>query len=123
MEDISLIVPHQANFRIIEAAARGLKLPLEKFVINLERYGNTSTASIPIALCEAIEAGRVQRDDKLVIVGFGGGLTWGRRRFIGLAHSPARKRYLSNSTNCWRVPVRWPDAPLRRVEGWIYGRK
>jgi 3-oxoacyl-[acyl-carrier-protein] synthase-3 len=77
VEEIDWVIPHQANLRIIEAAARGLHLPLEKFVINVERYGNTSTASIPIALCEAVEDGRVQPDDRIVLVGFGAGLTWG----------------------------------------------
>jgi 3-oxoacyl-[acyl-carrier-protein] synthase III len=77
LSDVSWIVPHQANLRIINAAARGLKLPLEKFVINLEKYGNTSTASIPIALCEAVNDGRIKSGDKFVLVGFGAGLTWG----------------------------------------------
>jgi 3-oxoacyl-[acyl-carrier-protein] synthase-3 len=77
LSQINAIIPHQANRRIIEAAARGLDLPEDKFVVNLDRYGNTSTASIPIALCEAVDTGRVQPNDHLVFVGFGGGLTWG----------------------------------------------
>ena len=77
LEDIRWIVPHQANIRIIEAAARGLKLPMDRFIVNLERYGNTSTASIPIAMVEALEKGQIQPGDKLVMVGFGGGPTWG----------------------------------------------
>jgi 3-oxoacyl-[acyl-carrier-protein] synthase-3 len=77
VEQVRWIVPHQANVRIIEAAARGLKLPMDRFIVNLERYGNTSTASIPIAMVEAIEKGQIQVGDKLVMVGFGGGLTWG----------------------------------------------
>jgi 3-oxoacyl-[acyl-carrier-protein] synthase-3 len=77
LEDISLIVPHQANYRIIEAAARGLKMPMERFMVNIQRYGNTSTASIPIAFCEAYDQGRIRTGDNLVLVGFGGGLTWG----------------------------------------------
>jgi 3-oxoacyl-[acyl-carrier-protein] synthase-3 len=76
MEDLKLIVPHQANARILQAAARALKLDDSLFMINLDRYGNTSAASIPIALCEAIEQGRVQPDDHIAFVGFGGGLTW-----------------------------------------------
>ena len=76
-EDINLIVPHQANSRIIESAARSLKLPLEKFMVNVERYGNTSTASIPIATVEAVENGRLHPGDKVIFVGFGAGLTWG----------------------------------------------
>lgn len=77
LNDIDLIVPHQANLRIIDAAMRGLKLPAERFVVNIERYGNTSTASIPIAMVEAIEQGRIKANDRIVLVGFGGGLTWG----------------------------------------------
>ena len=65
MDDVDIIVPHQANKRIIEAAARGLRLPIDRFVINLDRYGNTSTASIPIALYEAVSEGRVRPNDTL----------------------------------------------------------
>jgi|688.fasta_scaffold28417_6 3-oxoacyl-[acyl-carrier-protein] synthase-3 len=75
--DVDLIVPHQANIRIIQnSVLTQLKIPPEKVWINLQRYGNTSTASIPIALCEAIEAGKVKPGNNLVFVGFGGGLTW-----------------------------------------------
>ncbi len=76
MEDVNLIIPHQANTRIIESAAKRLGQPMEKFFINLDRYGNTSAASIPIALTEAINAGKVRPGDKVVLVGFGAGLTW-----------------------------------------------
>lgn len=76
MKDLKLIVPHQANARILQAAARSLKLDENLFMTNLDRYGNTSAASIPIALCEAIEQGRVQQDDHIAFIGFGGGLTW-----------------------------------------------
>lgn len=76
-EDIQLIVPHQANLRIIQAAARGLKLPMERFFVNVDKYGNTSTASIPIAVCEAAEQGLLQPGFNTVMVGFGAGLTWG----------------------------------------------
>ena len=77
LDDIALIVPHQANSRIIDSAARTLGLPLDRFIINLDRYGNTSTASIPIAICEAVAEGRIRPNDNLVLVGFGAGLTWG----------------------------------------------
>ena len=77
LEQIQWIVPHQANLRIIQAAARGLNLPMDRFVVNLERYGNTSTASIPIATVEAVEKGQIKPGDKIVFVGFGAGLTWG----------------------------------------------
>ncbi|NWG18120.1 MAG: ketoacyl-ACP synthase III [Chloroflexi bacterium] len=76
MSDVSLIVPHQANQRIIQAAARALKVETDLFMSNLDRYGNTSAASIPIALCEAIEQGRIREGQNIVFVGFGGGLTW-----------------------------------------------
>ncbi len=75
--DLALIIPHQANLRIIEAAARRMELPLEKFMVNLDRYGNTSSASIPIALHEALATGRVRPGDALALTGFGAGLTWG----------------------------------------------
>jgi 3-oxoacyl-[acyl-carrier-protein] synthase-3 len=76
LSDVDLIIPHQANTRIIKSAARQLGLPVEKFFMNVERYGNTSAASIPIALCEAVEAGLVKDGDRLLLVGFGGGLSW-----------------------------------------------
>jgi 3-oxoacyl-[acyl-carrier-protein] synthase-3 len=76
MEEVDLLIPHQANVRIIDYAAKALKLPPEKVFLNLERYGNTSAASIPIALCEAIDAKRVNPGDHIVFVGFGAGLTW-----------------------------------------------
>ncbi len=74
--DIQLVIPHQANFRIIEATARRLELPMERVFINLERYGNTSAASVPIALCEAVEQGRLRQGDHVLMTAFGGGLTW-----------------------------------------------
>lgn len=77
LADVNLVIPHQANTRIIQSSViRQLKIPEHKVFINLERYGNTSAASIPIALCEAIEAGKVQPGQNLVLVGFGAGLTW-----------------------------------------------
>ena len=75
--DIDLLIPHQANIRIIEKAAERMGLPREKVVVNLDRYGNTSAASIPLALDEAARAGRLQPGSLLVLVGFGAGLTWG----------------------------------------------
>lgn len=76
MDNIEIFIPHQANLRIIQAAARALEVPMEKFFINLDRYGNTSSASIPVALCEAVAAGRIQPGDHVAMVGFGAGLTW-----------------------------------------------
>jgi 3-oxoacyl-[acyl-carrier-protein] synthase-3 len=76
IDDVRLFVPHQANDRILQAAAKGLGVPQERLFSNLARYGNTSSASVPIALCEAIEQGLVEHDDVIVCVGFGAGLTW-----------------------------------------------
>ena len=77
LSDIDLVIPHQANQRIIETAARGLRLPMDRFMLNVGDYGNTSTASIPLAFHEAMEKKRIQDGDHLVLVGFGAGLTWG----------------------------------------------
>lgn len=77
LDNIKCIIPHQANYRIIEHTAKKLKVDINKFYINLQNYGNTSAASIPIALCEAVKSGRVSKGDKILLVGFGGGLTWG----------------------------------------------
>ena len=77
LDEIDLWVPHQANFRIIDAAARRIGLPLERVAINIDQYGNTSSASIPLALEEAIRAGRVKSGDNVLLAGFGSGLTWG----------------------------------------------
>jgi 3-oxoacyl-[acyl-carrier-protein] synthase-3 len=77
IDDVSLIVPHQANSRIVEAVAKKLKVPDDLFYMNVDRAGNTSAASSPVALCDAVKAGRLKPDDVVVFVGFGGGLTWG----------------------------------------------
>lgn len=75
-EDISLLIPHQANMRIIKATAERLGLPEEKVYINLDRYGNTSAGSIPLALDEAVKKGMIKKGDIVLFVAFGGGLTW-----------------------------------------------
>ena len=75
-EDIALVVPHQANARIIEATARRLDVPMERVFVNLDRYGNTSAATIPIALVEAAQRGRIKDGDNILLTAFGGGLTW-----------------------------------------------
>ncbi len=122
MDDINLVIPHQANKRIIDAAVRGLQIPPERCYINVDRYGNTSTASIPIATCEAIQEGRLNPGDKIVFVGFGAGLTWGAavvqwsgpfstRRMV----YPARYRLYARLRS---VLLRL----LRRVDGMIWGR-
>ncbi|WP_435873792.1 beta-ketoacyl-ACP synthase III [Polycladomyces subterraneus] len=76
-DDIDFLVPHQANIRIIDAAVRRFGLSEDKVIVNLDRYGNMSSASIPVALDEAVREGRIREGDTLVLVGFGGGLTWG----------------------------------------------
>lgn len=76
-DDIDCLIPHQANIRIIEASAKRLKLDLDKVYINLDKYGNVSAASVPIALDEAYRSGKIKKGDNIVLVGFGGGLTWG----------------------------------------------
>lgn len=76
IEQIDLVVPHQANLRIIDATARRLGVPMERVFVNLDRYGNTSAATIPIALVEAAERGRLHDGDNVLLTAFGGGLTW-----------------------------------------------
>jgi 3-oxoacyl-[acyl-carrier-protein] synthase-3 len=94
LRDVSLVIPHQANIRIIQTATRRLKLPEDKVYVNVDRYGNTSSASIPIALCEAVNEGRIQAGDNLVLVGFGAGLTW------------------AAAAVQWAAP--WPKAPVTK---------
>jgi 3-oxoacyl-[acyl-carrier-protein] synthase-3 len=77
MDDIDLVIPHQANFRIIDAVRRRLKADESKVYVNVQKYGNTSAATIPIALAEALAEGRIQPNDKLIFVAFGSGFTWG----------------------------------------------
>lgn len=76
-EEIKYFVLHQANFRILEAASRRLKVPMDRIPINIDRYGNTSAASVPILLDELKRDGKLERGDKLVLAGFGAGMTWG----------------------------------------------
>jgi 3-oxoacyl-[acyl-carrier-protein] synthase III len=76
-EDVDYLIPHQANIRIMEASRQRLELPEDKMSRTIKKYGNTSSSSIPIAMVEEVEAGNVKDDDVIVMVGFGGGLTWG----------------------------------------------
>jgi 3-oxoacyl-[acyl-carrier-protein] synthase III len=122
LNDIRLIVPHQANYRIIEAAARRLEIPLDRCVINVDRYGNTSTASIPIATCEAFEDGRLKSGDKIVFVGFGAGLTWGAA--VAIWSGPfvdGRKLKAPRSQNRARLRSAFRRF-FRRFEGVFWGR-
>jgi len=75
--DVDWLIPHQANIRIIEATCRKMKLPMEKVVVTLDRHGNTSAASVPLALDEAVRDGRIRRGQKVLLEGVGGGFTWG----------------------------------------------
>jgi 3-oxoacyl-[acyl-carrier-protein] synthase III len=77
VDDISWVVPHQANLRIVSAVTKNLGVAPERVIVNLDKYGNTSSASIPLALCEAWEAGKLSAGDRLLMVAFGGGLVWG----------------------------------------------
>ena len=77
IDDIKYIVPHQANYRIVEVMAKKLQTSMDKFYLNIDRYGNTSAASIPLALAEMSEKGLLKKGDRIIITGFGGGLTYG----------------------------------------------
>jgi 3-oxoacyl-[acyl-carrier-protein] synthase-3 len=124
LSDVSLIIPHQANLRIIEAAARGLHMPMEKFVVNIGDYGNTSTASIPIAVCEAASDGRIRPGDNLIMVGFGAGLTWGALalQWVETARRVTLARRRRRTALTWLAHVRSFFRRLwRRVEGVLWG--
>ena len=101
-DDIDLFIPHQANLRIIESAARQAGLPMEKVFVNIQKYGNTSAASIPIALCEALETGVARVGDTLAFVAFGAGLSWAS------AVVKLVEREQPPPTGIWRLPIfRW----------------
>jgi 3-oxoacyl-[acyl-carrier-protein] synthase-3 len=105
--DIDLFIPHQANVRIVEAVAKGLGLPIDKMYVNLDRYGNTSAASVPIALAEAVNEGRVRVGDRVVIVAFGAGFTSGAVTIEWTA-DPARGRAGDAAVRPEDVHVRLP---------------
>ena len=77
VNDLKLIVPHQANYRILNSAAKKMGIPEEKMFNNIAHYGNTSAGTVPIALTEALEQGKIQKGDLIALVAFGGGMTWG----------------------------------------------
>lgn len=129
-DDIDLFIPHQANARIIEAAARQMRVPLEKFYLNLDRYGNTSAASVPLALVEAIEEGRLKEGDKVAMIAFGAGLTWASAVVqmgsgeISAAHSlfsAGRARYLARRTS--DLVVNSAQSALLPLYTFIYQRR
>lgn len=122
INDVHCIVPHQANYRIIETAAKYLKVPLERFVINVDRYGNTSTASIPIAAVEAIQKERFKAGDRVVFVGFGGGLTWGAMVVEWTGPIPARKHIRPEQYRYFARLRSFLRRALRLIEG-FFSRK
>ncbi|MDO8754430.1 MAG: 3-oxoacyl-[acyl-carrier-protein] synthase III C-terminal domain-containing protein, partial [Anaerolineales bacterium] len=115
--DVKCIIPHQANYRIIETAAKYLKLPMDKFVVNVERYGNTSTASIPIATVEAAQDGRVKPGDKVVFVAFGAGLTWGAMVVEWTGPIPAKKHVHPEQYRIFARLRSFVRRALRFIEG------
>jgi 3-oxoacyl-[acyl-carrier-protein] synthase-3 len=123
LDQVRWIVPHQANIRIIEAAARGLKLPMDRFVVNLERYGNTSTASIPIAMVEALEKGQINPGDKLVMVGFGAGLTWGALAAEWTGPIPSKGHVRPEQYRFFARVRSLVRRALRYIEGLLYRRE
>jgi len=129
LEDVELIIPHQANLRIIESAAKGLKLPMERFAVNVDRFGNTSTASIPLAAVEAIQDGRINPGDQVVFVGFGAGLTWGALAATWTGPLPTervRAVWPYRFQSFYRLYVRVRSVALRvlrYVESLVWGRR
>jgi 3-oxoacyl-[acyl-carrier-protein] synthase-3 len=107
-DEIDLFIPHQANVRIIESVAKGLGLPMEKMFVNLDRYGNTSAASVPIALAEAVDSGRIRIGDKVVLVAFGAGLTSGGIAMEWTADPSCGQRAASVK----------PEASVREPQDW-----
>jgi 3-oxoacyl-[acyl-carrier-protein] synthase-3 len=123
LDQIQWIIPHQANMRIIEAAARGLKLPMDRFIVNLERYGNTSTASVPIAMVEALEKGQIKPGDKLVMIGFGGGLTWGALAAEWTGPIPSKGHIRPEQYRLFARLRSVIRRALRFIEGLLYRRE
>jgi 3-oxoacyl-[acyl-carrier-protein] synthase-3 len=113
VDDIDLIIPHQANSRILQVAAKRLDYPLDRLFSNVERYGNTSAASVPLALVDAIEQGRVRAGDKIVLVGFGGGLTWASC-LVQWAYDPEDREW-----SAWRRGVQWTRYRVSGAKGWL----
>lgn len=108
MSDVDLIIPHQANLRIIEAAAKMIGVPLDTMFVNIAKHGNTSSASIPMALCDAIDEGRVRVGDNLVFVGFGAGLAWGGCALKWTSDPAKRHRIKTGSISDLVTPM--PDS-------------
>ena len=122
IEEVDWIIPHQANFRIIETAAKYLKTPLDKFIINVDRYGNTSTASIPIAAVEAFEKGKLKSGNRVVFVGFGAGLTWGALVAEWTGPIPAKKQVRPEQYRLFARLRSLVRRALRYIEG-LFSRR
>jgi 3-oxoacyl-[acyl-carrier-protein] synthase-3 len=124
--DIDLFVPHQANIRIIEAVAKGLDLPMDKMFVNLDKYGNTSAASVPIALAEAVNEGRVKIGDNVTIVAFGAGFTSGAVTIewtADPARGPIGDAAVRPQDVTVRLPVDWDSVdPIPDALAEIMGR-
>jgi 3-oxoacyl-[acyl-carrier-protein] synthase-3 len=105
--DVALFIPHQANVRIIEAVAKGLDLPMDRMYTNVDRYGNTSAASVPIALAEAVDEGRVRVGDNVTLVAFGAGFTSGAVT-VNWTADPAKGRNIDQRVGPLDVRVRLP---------------
>jgi 3-oxoacyl-[acyl-carrier-protein] synthase-3 len=123
LEDLNLVIPHQANRRITDASAKALGIPQDKVFSNVERYGNTSAASIPIALCEAAEQGLISRDDLVVFVGFGAGLTWAATAIRWSAPLPTEPpTRLKKVWYDWRYRYATVRSLVRRFVRWLASR-
>lgn len=118
-DDVKCIIPHQANYRIIETAAKYLKLSMDKFVVNVDRYGNTSTASIPIATVEAAQDGRVEPGDKVVFVAFGAGLTWGAMVVEWTGPIPVKKHVRPEQYRIFARLRSFVRRAIRFIEGFL----
>ncbi len=124
-DDVRLFIPHQANIRIIEAVAKGLDLPMERMFVNVDRYGNTSAASVPLALAEAVDSGRIALGDRIVIVAFGAGFTSGAVAIEWTADPAAGARAASVSPDDVhvRLPVDWDSVdPIPAVLAEVLAR-
>lgn len=121
--DIQWIVPHQANYRIIETAAKYLKLPMERFIVNVDRYGNTSTASIPIATVEAVQKNQIKSGDKVAFVGFGAGLTWGALIVEWSGPVPGKKHIYPQQYRLFARLRSFVRRAIRFIEGFFSSRE
>jgi 3-oxoacyl-[acyl-carrier-protein] synthase-3 len=113
LDDIDLVIPHQANDRILQTAAKRLGIPRHLMYSNVARYGNTSAASVPLAIVDAVSEGHVRSGDHIVLVGFGGGLTWAGC-VVKWTYDPADRQW-----SAWRRGVLWSRYRLAGVKSWV----